>query len=364
VVSSYLAPVRADIEEAPVNAELSVDGDYVTVIPGVRGTVINPAATAAEMMEAASSASRAGPLPIDESVDPEVTTAELEALNIQHKVSQFTTYHDCCQNRVTNIHLIADAVNNTIIEAGQEFSLNEAVGQRTAEDGYLEDGAIIGGRLEKAIGGGVSQFATTFYNAIFWGGYEDIAHKPHSFYFSRYPLGIEATISWPLPDVRFRNNSDSAILVRTFYSRTSITVAFYSENDGRILVGEQSGGELRLFAAAEGGENARRVSADVTEPTNFRDPPPPRYIGDPTIVPPDQKEDQSPARGYTVEVTRFITVGDQTREDQWTVVYSPRQQIILVHPCQIQDSGVSCPTTTTAPPVTTVPAPPPTTVAP
>ncbi|HEX2421464.1 MAG TPA: VanW family protein [Acidimicrobiia bacterium] len=364
VVSSYLEPVRADIEEAPVNAELSVDGDYVTVIPGVRGTVINPAATAAEMMEAASSASRAGPLPIDESVDPEVTTAELEALNIQHKVSQFTTYHDCCQNRVTNIHLIADAVNNTIIEAGQEFSLNEAVGQRTAEDGYLEDGAIIGGRLEKAIGGGVSQFATTFYNAIFWGGYEDIAHKPHSFYFSRYPLGIEATISWPLPDVRFRNNSDSAILVRTFYSRTSITVAFYSENDGRILVGEQSGGELRLFAAAEGGENARRVSADVTEPTNFRDPPPPRYIGDPTIVPPDQKEDQSPARGYTVEVTRFITVGDQTREDQWTVVYSPRQQIILVHPCQIQDSGVSCPTTTTAPPVTTVPAPPPTTVAP
>ncbi|MGH9894338.1 MAG: VanW family protein, partial [bacterium] len=279
-------------------------------------------------------------------------------------VSQFTTYHDCCQNRVTNIHSIADKVNNTIIEAGEEFSLNEAVGQRTAEDGYLEDGAIIGGRLENAIGGGVSQFATTFYNAVFWGGFEDIAHKPHSFYFSRYPLGIEATISWPLPDVRFRNNTDSAILIRTFYSRTSISVAFYSDNDGRILVGEQSGGELRVFAATEGGENARRVSADVTEPTNYRDPPPPRYIGDPAIVPPEQKEDQSPARGYTVGVTRFITVGDQTREDHWTVVYSPRQQIILVHPCQIEGSGVSCPSTTTAPPVTTAPTAPPTTAAP
>jgi hypothetical protein len=63
-------------------------------------------------------------------------------------------------------------------------------------------------------------------------------------------------------------------------------------------------------------------------------------------------------------VTRFITVGDLTREDHWRVVYSPRQQIILVHPCQIQDSGVSCPTTTTAPPVTTVPTAPPTTAAP
>lgn len=366
VVSSYLEPLRADLEEAPIDAQLAVDGDLVSVIPGARGTVINPEATAENMLAAASSASRAGPLPIDESVDPDVTTEELEALNIRHKVSQFTTYHDCCQNRVNNIHLIADAVNDLIIEAGQEFSLNEAVGERTAEKGYLEDGAIIGGRLEKAIGGGVSQFATTFYNAVFWGGYQDIAHKPHSFYFSRYPLGIEATISWPLPDVRFRNNTESAILIRTFYSRTSITVAFYSDNDGRILVGEQSGGELRVYPAVEGGENARRVSADVTEPTNFRDPPPPRYIGDPAIVPPNQEEDQSPARGYTVGVTRFITVGDQTREDHWTVVYSPRQQIFLVHPCQIQDSGVSCPPTTTAPTTTvpTEPTAPPTTTAP
>lgn len=364
VVGSYLEPLRADLEEAPVNAELVVDGDFVTVVPGVRGTVINPEATAESMLAAASSASRSGPLPIDEAVDPDVTTEELEAFNINHKVSQFTTYHDCCQNRVSNIHRIADTVNNTIVEAGAEFSLNETVGERTAEGGYLEDGAIIGGRLEKAIGGGVSQFATTFYNAVFWGGYEDIVHKPHSFYFSRYPLGIEATISWPLPDVRFRNNTDSAILIRTFYSRTSITVAFYSDNDGRILVGEQSGGELRVYAAAEGGENARRVSADVSERTNFREPPPPRYIGDPTIVPPEQKQDQSSAQGFTVQVTRFITVGDQTREDHWTVVYPPRQEIILVHPCQIQDSGVSCPTTTTSAPVTTLPAPPPTTAAP
>ena len=295
-------------------------------------------------------------LPIDESVEPDVTTEELTALNINHKVSQFTTYHDCCQNRVNNIHLMADAVNGVIVPAGASFSLNDTVGERTVEKGYLEDGAIVGGRLEKAIGGGVSQFATTFYNAVFWGGYEDIAHKPHSFYFSRYPLGIEATISWPLPDVRFRNNTDSAILIRTFYSNSSITVAFYSDNDGRILVGEQSGGTMKVSPTVEGGAEARQVRAEVSDRYDFREPPPPRYIGDPLIVPPDQKEDQSPAQGYKVDVTRFITVGDQTAEQRWTVVYSPRQQVFLVHPCQIQDSGVSCPPTTTiAPPSTTLP---------
>lgn len=276
-----------------------------------------------------------------------MTTEELEALGIRHKVSQFTTYHPCCQNRVTNIHLIADKVNGVIVKPGELFSLNQAVGQRTVEDGYLEDGTIIGGEITDTVGGGVSQFATTFYNAVFWGGYQDVRHKPHSFYFSRYPLGIEATISWPLPDLEFRNNSDHAILIRTSYSNTSITVAFYGNNDGRILSGEQSDGRLRVAAVAEGGPQARVVKADVSDPYGFREPPPPRYVADETLVPPAQEEDQAPARGYTVKVTRTITQGSAVSIDEWTVVYSPRQQVIRIHPCQIEGSGVSCPTTTT-----------------
>lgn len=346
-VAGLLEPLRAELEDPPVDARLEVDGDIVHVIPGRRGTVINPEVTADRLLAAASSAARVGTFPIDESADPEVTTEELEQLGIRHKVSQFTTYHPCCQNRVVNIHLIADKVNGMIVQPGQVFSLNEAVGERTEELGYLEDGAIIGGRLEKVIGGGVSQFATTFYNAVFWGGYEDVSHKPHSFYFSRYPLGIEATISWPVPNLQFRNNTEYAILIRTSYSNTSITVSFFSNNDGRILYGEQSEGRLRINISAEGGPNARVVTADVSDPYNVREPPPPRYIGDETIVPPEQKEDQAPSPGYTVDVTRTVTQGSAVQVDDWKVVYSPRQQIFLIHPCQIEGSGVSCPPTTT-----------------
>ncbi|MGQ0849344.1 MAG: VanW family protein [Actinomycetota bacterium] len=355
IVGSTLAPLREQLEDPPVDARLEVDEEIVRVIPGRKGTVLDPASTAQQLLIAASSAARTGRLPIEEAVDPDVTTEELEALGIRHKVSQFTTYHACCQNRVTNIHLIADKVDGIIVPAGATFSLNEAAGQRSAEDGYLEDGAIVGGRLQEAIGGGVSQFATTFYNAVFWGGYEDITHKPHSWYFSRYPLGIEATISWPLPDVHFRNNTESAILIRTFYSNSSITVAFYSDNEGRILTGEQSSGSLHIGVAEEGGPNARVVKADISDPYNFRDPPPPLYMGDEAIVPPEQKEDQVPAQGFMVTVKRTITQGTNTRMDEWTVVYSPRQQIILVHPCQIEGSGVSCPTTTTGATTTSPP---------
>ena len=353
IVSEILDPLRAGLEDAPVDAQLVIEGDFATVVPGRRGTVINPETTAEQLLVAASSASRIGTFPIDESAEPEVTTEELEALRIRHKVSQFTTYHPCCQNRVTNIHLIADKINNTIVMPGDTFSLNESAGERTIDDGYLEDGTIIGGEITDTVGGGVSQFATTFYNAVFWGGFEDIVHKPHSFYFSRYPLGIEATISWPLPDLQFRNDSDSAILIRTSYSNSSITVAMYSDNDGRIVAGEQSEGRLRMSVVAEGGPEARIVTAEVSDPYNHRDPPPARYVGDETIMPPEQIQDQAPAQGYMVNVTRVITVNGVPSTTEWTVVYSPRQEIIKLHPCQIEGSGVSCPTTTTTLPIET-----------
>jgi len=348
VVSGLLQPLKAELEDPPVNAELQIDGNAVTVIPGLRGTLVDDRIVADSLLTAAASASRRGVLPIEEAVDPDITTAELEALGITHKVSQFTTHHDCCQNRVTNIHLFADSIDGTIVMPGQTFSLNLAVGERTAEAGYLEDGTIVAGEIVPTVGGGVSQFATTFYNAVFWGGYEDVTHKPHSFYISRYPLGIEATINWPVPDLHFRNNSDKAILIKTSYTNSSITVMFFSDNDGRIIAGQQAGGRLRMETVAEGGPNARVVSATVSDRYGFREPPEPLYRPDPTIPPEVQDEIQGPSQGFSVAVTRTITHLGQTTTNEWTVIYSPRRQIFLVNPCTLQ---ANCPTTTT----TTVP---------
>lgn len=358
-VAAILAPHQAAIELPPVDARLEVEGTEVRLIPGRNGTLIAPEETALALQQAAGTAARTGVLPMREGAEPEVTTAELEALDIRHMVSEFTTYHDCCQARVTNIHLIADEVDGAIVLPGESFSLNQHVGRRTAEEGYLPAGTIIAGELVDTVGGGVSQFATTFYNAVFWGGYEDIEHSPHSFYFSRYPEGIEATISWPQPDLVFRNDSDSAVLIKTAYTDTSITVRFYGNNDGRMLRGEQRNGRLNIEVLAEGGPAARRVSAEVSGRYDYRDPAPPLYRGNPDLGVDEQRVVQSSAQGWSVTVTRTITVGEDAFVREWIVRYRPRQEIIEVHPCKVPDSGVACPTTTT----TTV-APPPTTVAP
>ncbi len=160
--------------------------------------------------------------------DRDEGVAELESLGIIEEVSSFTTEHACCQNRVINIQRFADLMQGVIIRPGEEFSLNGFVGQRTTEKGFVADGAIARGNFEQQVGGGISQYATTFFNAAFFAGVEFVEYQSHSIYISRYPRGREATISWTKPDLKIRNNTDYGILVWNEYTPTSITVNFYS----------------------------------------------------------------------------------------------------------------------------------------
>ena len=73
----------------------------------------------------------------------------------------------------------------------------------------------------------MSQFTTTLFNAMYYAGLEDVFHQPHSYYFTRYPSVIEATIFYPSLDLKFRNDSPHSVLIDTSYTDTSITVTFW-----------------------------------------------------------------------------------------------------------------------------------------
>ena len=147
---------------------------------------------------------------------------------IVEKVSEFTTPHNCCETRVRNIQRIADIVRGVYLVPGETISLNEYVGPRTVENGFFSAGAIRQGHLIEEVGGGVSQFATTIFNAAYFAGMDFVEYRSHSLYFSRYPYGREATISSPAPDLVMTNTTNHPLLIWTSYTDESITVSMYS----------------------------------------------------------------------------------------------------------------------------------------
>jgi hypothetical protein len=143
-------------------------------------------------------------------------------------VASFTTPLTPGQPRNTNIHQASDYIDGSVIRPGQRFSLNEAIGRRTRERGFVENGYIDDGQVRSTVGGGVSQVATTFLNAAWFAGIDLIDFRQHTIYFERYPMCREATLAWDVLDVVVRNDSPHPITVQTSYTDSWVRVELVS----------------------------------------------------------------------------------------------------------------------------------------
>ena len=165
---------------------------------------------------------------------PEFTTEDARRAGVKEITGEFTTWFPYAEYRNVNLTRAASAINGSYLAPGETFSLNETLGERTTANGYVDGWVIIGDHLERQPGGGISQSATTTFNAIFFAGLEDVEHHPHTMYFDRYPAGREATVYYGKLDLRFRNNTDHGVLMQAFVKkaapggRGSITVRVWS----------------------------------------------------------------------------------------------------------------------------------------
>ena len=195
--------------------------------------------TASAVVAALSSAlaDRDPPLQVDVPSVPAPASGTGSPAVVDAVLGTFTSRFPCCEPRVTNIRLIAATLDGTVVQPGEQLSLNGLVGPRTRAKGYVEAPFISGGQLSTDVGGGVSQFATTMFNAAFFAGVRLDDFRAHSFYIGRYPAGREATINYPGIDLAWTNDTDTPLLVRTATTGTSVTVALYGRDDGRTVTG-------------------------------------------------------------------------------------------------------------------------------
>jgi hypothetical protein len=243
-VAQDLPTLVGALPGAPRNATVTLgSGGNPDVRPASRGLTCCADDSAERIWDALQAGEPTVRLTAQEA-DPEITTDEARQWRIARPVGGsrawqdgaevpgpapgFTTYHQPGESRVVNIHRIADLVRGAVIPPGGTFSVNERVGERTTDNGFVEAGAISNGQHVSEVGGGVSQFATTTFNAAYFAGLDIVESQAHSEYFDRYPRGREATMGYPNPDLVIENNTPYGVLIWTSYTDTSLTVTMYS----------------------------------------------------------------------------------------------------------------------------------------
>ncbi|WP_019160026.1 VanW family protein [Brevibacterium senegalense] len=287
-----------DVGQAPTDASFDIDGDDLTVVPASSGLGAEEDAVADAVAEAMTADDRSGEIELTEE-EPEFTTEDAEDADFSDTIAEFSTSYDSDPNRDTNLRVSTDRVRGTVLLPGEQFSLNETLGQRTAANGYKPAGVIMDGQMKEDYGGGISQVSTTLFNAAFFAGFDLDEHRAHSRYISRYPEGRETTIDWTSIDLKFTNTSDEPV----------------------VLDMSLSGGEVHARVL---GVKTVEVEAGASDRFAYTSPGTVRESG-PSCTP------QSPGEGWSITIYRTIRdadSGDVVQEDDFTTVYRPVNRVV------------------------------------
>ena len=311
----------------------------VRVAASAQGRALDAEASGAALLAGALSGGREAELVV-RTVEPKLTTQEARRMKVTRVLASYTTAYSGSHDRIRNLQRAAALIDGTRLAAGDTFSFNQVVGPRTADRGFYLAPAILEGEYEDQVGGGVSQVATTIFNAAWEAGIKITSRTAHSLYISRYPLGRDATVNYPDVDLKFLNDTDNWVVARAISGEGGITVMLLGAPTNRRVVSEA--GELKETAPPE----VERV------------PDPTMFVGEKIVV-----DDGEPER--TVTVRRVVYEGDEVLyEETWYTTYRSEPKIVQVGTIPREDPApppprdepkatTSTAATTTAPATTT-----------
>ncbi|MER3410302.1 MAG: hypothetical protein C4306_09440 [Thermoleophilia bacterium] len=282
-------------------------GGKVEVVPHVDGRVLDVPRTASALLAAALSPRRRVAEMVVVAKPPALTTERARAMGIKELVGSYTTTYGGVPNRIHNVQLVSDLIDNTLIPPGKTFSFNQTTGARTPEKGFLSAPVIVNGELQTALGGGVCQVSTTVFNAAYEAGLKITERTNHALYISHYPQGRDATVDYPGLDLKFVNDTGRWLLLRAFVSASTLTVNLYGTDPGRKVVSEVS-------------------------PLRVTGPPPLVEIKDPTL-PKGEKvvvEPGSPSLATSVHRRVYTREGKLLYDDVWYSSYRGEKRIVRV----------------------------------
>ncbi len=227
-LAAELEAAQPDLVSPATDASFRFRPDHwLVTVESQPGRAIDGDALGGAVVAAAESADRTGELPYHDT-EAAVTSEDLGVSDFKQKVAGFSTPLTPEPIRTKNLVRGAEKVTGHVVKPGETFSLTEALSPITAEGGYYPAHVIVDGYLADGIGGGLSQMATTLYNATYFAGLEDVEHRPHSKYFSRYPAGRESTIYLGAIDVKFKNDTPYALVLSSYVADDRLHVDIWS----------------------------------------------------------------------------------------------------------------------------------------
>ncbi|OFW65118.1 MAG: hypothetical protein A2Y74_07970, partial [Actinobacteria bacterium RBG_13_63_9] len=242
-LSVFFDSIEPSVNVPGVNATMDSDGKTAWVVPQVDGQGLDREATADGLTDAALTTSGRTGAVVLATMEPDLTTAEVEAMGIKDLLASYsTTPYNGSANRQHNVRLGTSLCSGVLMAPGDVFNTDERLGTRDAAHGWKTAPGIVGfGELDDVYGGGICQVSTTLFNAVFEAGLEVVERHNHSIFINHYPDGRDATVTGGGKNMRFKNDTDHHIFI--YGESTGVLTTFYiwGVSDGRTVTSTFSG---------------------------------------------------------------------------------------------------------------------------
>ena len=306
VLQPFLEGIAASLERGTENARFIFNDDTRQLDlyqSAVIGRKLDVSATIAAIQQKALQGEHNIPLTLVYTQPAVGNDATAESLGITGLVSDpnhsYTYFSGSKAERIQNIQTAAVKFNGLLVAPGQTFSMAEALGDISLENGFQEALIISNGRTITGVGGGVCQVSTTLFRTAFFAGYPIVERTPHAYRVGYYEqtqyghdpnlAGLDATVFVPLVDFKFTNDTPYWLLMETYVNVGAwrLTWKFYSTSDGRT------------------------VEVDNSGPQDVVPAPDPLFQENPDLEPGEMKQVDWSADGANVTVTRIVWRGGQ-----------------------------------------------------
>ena len=218
-------PKDAAVEKFDPNAGSEIE-EMFTISDAVTGVEVDQTKLAEDCKAILDGKEKKGTVAIPASE----TSYTMDKEEMLSHISLLGTYSTISHNNANGNHNMKNAlgrITGTVLQPGETFSFNGTVGRRTAANGFRTAGVIKNGELVDGLGGGVCQASTTVYGAAIRAGMEVVERGNHRWPSTYVPIGQDAMVSWGSQDMKFKNNTDYPVYIKSYMSGTKLQVMIY-----------------------------------------------------------------------------------------------------------------------------------------
>ncbi|MGE8434269.1 VanW family protein [Chryseobacterium joostei] len=157
------------------------------------------------------------------------------SIKLQQIIKKGAFHH----NKIHNLKVVGNKINNLVIHPGEVFSFWKMIGKPSEKNNFKEGRNLIKNNISSDVGGGICQFSSILYFLSLQSGLKILERFPHSMDIYKEeerftPLGSDCTVVYGYKDLQIQNIFPFPVQIKCMINDDELHLSLISPKELRV----------------------------------------------------------------------------------------------------------------------------------